>query len=342
VYEIATDKNTLASHAAGDPKKVASGPSFSPEISTDGLYVAFASDAKDIDPNQNDGNIARDILLYNRRWNSSVVASRRFAAIAITGDGRSITPALSGLGFTVAFTSNSDDLIADDPETAGLDDVFFFRSLGLMNYASVRSTDSQNSLEWITPATNIVSMQAWITFGTACPTSYTAASAGIPLGLPAQVPSNESFLVTDPNLYAPGTDLCYSFFIERDDGPIVGTDGPARNVLTRTLDTSLGPVKWASNVANIAALAQVGIGNSNLIAVANDGGVYGVGRGPAGGSWSSGYWPFRTDTAPIQGRPGVLPLAVKGSTRTTFVGSQDGRVFAFDADRVARPGGPLR
>ncbi len=79
----------------------------------------------------------------------------------------------------------------------------------------------------------------------------------------------------------------------------------------------------------------------NLIAVTNNGGVYGVDRGPAGGVWSSGYWPFRTDILPIQGRPGVLTLPVKGSTHTTFVGSQDGRVYAFDADRGARAGGAL-
>src|SRR4029453_10510113 len=131
------------------------------EINTDGFYVAFASDAKDIDPNQADGNGARDIFLYNRRWHSSVVASRRFASIAFTGNGRSILPALSGNGFTVAFTSDSADLIADDPETSGLDDVFFFRSLGFLNYASVRSTGNQNTVEWITPATNVVNMQAW-------------------------------------------------------------------------------------------------------------------------------------------------------------------------------------
>ena len=33
-------------------------------------------------------------------------------------------PALSGNGYTVAFTSNSDDLIADDPDIFGVDDVF--------------------------------------------------------------------------------------------------------------------------------------------------------------------------------------------------------------------------
>ena len=340
VYSVASKKNALVSHTAGDPTTVASAQSFAPEISIDGDYIAFASDAKDIDPNQNDANGARDIFLYNRRWNSSVLASRRFASISITGDGRSIVPALSGDGYLVAFTSNSDDLIADDPETAGLDDVFYFRSLGLLNYASVRSTQSQNTLEWITPATNIVSMQVWATPGTTCPANLAAASAGTPVPTGPQF-SNSSFISGDPNVYAAGTDLCYTFFIQRDSGPLVGASTPSKSVLARTVEGPAASVKWASNMANIAALAQVGIGATNLIAVANEGGVYGLNRGATGGTWAIGYWPFRTDFSPIQGRPGVQNLSVKGAGNVAFVGSQDGRVYAYDADRGAHAGGAL-
>src|SRR5262249_1749745 len=119
LYDIGVDTNTLVSHKAADPATPASGQSFAPEISTNGLYVAFVSDAKDIDPNQNDGNGAQDVFLYNARWNNSVVASRRYASIAFTGDRQSFGPALSGFGWGVAFTSGSDNLIADDSETGG-------------------------------------------------------------------------------------------------------------------------------------------------------------------------------------------------------------------------------
>ena len=208
-------------------------------------------------------------------------------------------------------------------------------------FVSVRSTHNQNVLEWITPPVNYVSMEVWVNPGPTCPADEGAASAGTLLSLPSPMPANANFLVTDPFLYAPGADLCYSFFIERDSGPIQPGFGPSQEIVAHTLEAAPGPAKWTSNLADVTALAQVGIGAQNVIAVANEGGVYGLGRGPGGGFWSSGYWPFRTDFLPIQGRPGVLTLPVKGSTHTTFVGSQDGRVYAFDADRGARAGGAL-
>ena len=247
---------------------------------------------------------------------------------------------MSGNGFAVAFTSPSADLIADDPETGGLDDAFLFTSYGFLPFISVRSTESQNVLEWITPPVNYASMQAFVSVGATCPTDYATALTGTLLGV-VSPPANTSALFADPTPYPPGTERCYSIFVERDSGPIQPTDSPARSNIARTLEAAPGPVKWASNVAAVTALAQVGIGAQNLIAVANEGGVYGLSRGPTGGFWSSGYWPFRTDFSPIQGRPSVLGLSVRGSTRTAFVGSQDGRVYAFDADRGARVGGAL-
>jgi Tol biopolymer transport system component len=344
VYDIAGDKNTLVSHTATDPKKVASAESFAPEISIDGLYVAFESDAKDIDPNQNDGNGDRDLFLYNRRWNNSVVVSRRFASIAITGGRKSYRPALSGNGNAVAFTSSSADLIADDPETSGFDDTFLFTAIGFMPFVSVRSTESQNFLEWITPAVDYVYMEVKVTPTSPCFTmQYSDVGWSASLGAPV-LPANSSLTTPflDPIAYPIGTTRCYGIFIQRDtESTILSADTPSRTIVARTLDAAPGPVKWGSNVAGVTSLAQVGIGAQNVIAVAQEGGVYGLERGPAGGFWSSGYWPFRTDFSPIQGRPGVLTLSVGGATHTTFVGSQDGRVYAFDADRGARAGGAL-
>jgi hypothetical protein len=74
--------------------------------------------------------------------------------------------------------------------------------------------------------------------------------------------------------------------------------------------------------------------------VANDGGVYGFTRGPGGGFWAGSSWPFRV-FLPIQGRPPIVPFGTLGAARTTFVGSQSGRVFSFDADRLALAGGAL-
>ena len=343
VYDIVKGLNTLASHKAGDPKSTGSGESFAPEISTDGLYVAFESDARDLDPNQNDGNGARDVFLfYNRPGNDPLLVSRRFASIAISGDGKSVRPALSGsvassaLGLTVVFTSSSGDLIADDPETGGLDDTFMFRTIGFVPFMSTRSTDRTNVIQWVTPPIDYARMELYVS--STCPATYAGAGTLL-VGAPSP-PANSLAQFTDPASYPQGTTVCYSIFIERDPPPtgIQPGDGPAKTILARTLDGPVGPVQWASNAADITTLAQVGLGGQNVIAVANDGGVYGLSRGLGGGFWSPGYRPFRTNPAPIQGRPPVFALSVDGATRTTFVGSQDGRVYGFDTDRGAGPG----
>jgi outer membrane protein assembly factor BamB len=340
VHDVMLGGNSLASHTAADPKTVGNGESFAPEISFSGLYVAYESDAKDLDPNQNDGNGARDLFLYNTRWNSSIVASPRYASIAITGESQSVSPALSGQGYAAAFTGLSADHVADDTETGGIEDVFLFKASSFLPFLSVRSTDSQNVLEWITPPVNYVSMQLLVTGVSPCNSMPFSDPGWSPLAAPIP-PANTSALFVDPNAYPAGATRCYGVFVERDAGPIQPGDFPARTTTALTLEDPTGAVKWANNVAGTTALAQVGIGTQNLVAVANEGGVYGLTRGPTGGFWPGGHWPFRATLSPIQGRPPVLPLSVRGSTRTTFVGSQDGRVYAYDADRGGRAGGAL-
>jgi hypothetical protein len=340
VFDVAGAKNTLVSHTATDPRTPGSGQSFAPEISIAGLYVAYESDAKDLDPNQNDGNGVRDVFLYNRRWNNSIVASLRYASIAITGNAQSSRPGLSGDGYAVAFTGFSDDHIADDPDLSGFADVFLFQASPFLPFISARSTNDRNVLEWITPPVDYVSMRTFVSPGSC--TGLTFPPAGGTEIFFVSPPANTSFQSPADGPYLPGTTLCYSIFVQRDGTlGISPGDSPARTVLARTLDDATGAVKWASNVAGVAALTQVGIGTQNLIAVGNEGGVYALTRGPAGGFWPSNFWPFRATLNPIQGRPPIVPISVLGSTRTTFVGSQNGRGYAYDADRGARAGGAL-
>ena len=94
------------------------GDSFSPAVSADGRYVAFASDATNLVPG--DTNNATDVFVYDRQAKTTTRVS--VAAGGGQAGDASFGPSLSGDGGIVAFVSRSADLVAGD--TAGGEDVF--------------------------------------------------------------------------------------------------------------------------------------------------------------------------------------------------------------------------
>src|SRR5581483_8759234 len=94
------------------------GDSFSPAVSADGRYVAFASDATNLVPG--DTNNATDVFVYDRQAKTTTRVS--VAAGGGQAGDASFSPSLSGDGSVVAFVSRSADLVAGD--TAGGEDVF--------------------------------------------------------------------------------------------------------------------------------------------------------------------------------------------------------------------------
>jgi hypothetical protein len=108
----------------------ANGASVFPEISADGRFVAFASDASDLVPA--DANGVGDVFIHDRDADGNGVFDEP-GAIATTrvsvdsagteGNGDSLSrPSLSADGRVVAFDSVADDLVAAD--TNGVRDVF--------------------------------------------------------------------------------------------------------------------------------------------------------------------------------------------------------------------------
>lgn len=97
----------------------ANGESFSPAISADGRWVAFASEASNLVPD--DGNGDADVFVHDRRTGTTVRAS-------VSDDGRealggaSTSPSISADGRFVAFFSGAHTLVAEDRN--GVDDVF--------------------------------------------------------------------------------------------------------------------------------------------------------------------------------------------------------------------------
>jgi Tol biopolymer transport system component len=96
----------------------ANGPSFQPDISADGRYVAFTSVATNLVPDDTNGQA--DVFIRDLKANTT----RRVSLSDAGGQGsrRSSAPAVSADGAAVAFESAAPDLVVGD--TNGVADVF--------------------------------------------------------------------------------------------------------------------------------------------------------------------------------------------------------------------------
>jgi Tol biopolymer transport system component len=117
----------------------ANGPSAYPPISDDGRYVAFASEATNLVPNDTNG--VTDVFIYDRRLRQT----RRISVGAggVQADGASTYPSLSATGRYVVFTSSATNLVEGD--TNGVDDVFEYdTNTNALVRVSVKSDGTQS------------------------------------------------------------------------------------------------------------------------------------------------------------------------------------------------------
>jgi hypothetical protein len=96
------------------------GASDLPQLSADGRFVAFASDASDLAPG--DGNGVRDVFLADREGGGL----RRVTAPGREPDGPSDWPAIRADGGAVAFVSEASNLVGGDRN--GVADVFLWEA----------------------------------------------------------------------------------------------------------------------------------------------------------------------------------------------------------------------
>ena len=83
-------------------------------VSTDGRYVAFASEANNLVTGDTNG--FRDIFVRDLLLGTNLLAS--VATNGAGADNLSTEPAISGNGRYVAFTSSADNLVAGDANKA--------------------------------------------------------------------------------------------------------------------------------------------------------------------------------------------------------------------------------
>jgi len=121
VRDLQTDTTELISaHHPALPSQTPNGSSLiaSTCVSSNGLYVAFASDADNLVPNDTNG--CRDVFVRDVMAGSNILVSVN--TNGLSGAGMSSEPAISADGRYVAFTSWATDLAANDTNKA--QDVF--------------------------------------------------------------------------------------------------------------------------------------------------------------------------------------------------------------------------
>ena len=121
VRELDTGLTTLVSRASGAAGAVGSLSSHSPSISADGRYVAFASGATNLSPD--DTSSDADVYVRDRQANTTILVSRATGAAGAKANAHpSNFPSISADGRYVAFASNGNNLVPGD--TNGVTDIF--------------------------------------------------------------------------------------------------------------------------------------------------------------------------------------------------------------------------
>jgi Tol biopolymer transport system component len=120
VRDAVTGTTTLVSRATGAAGAVGDGDSSNPSISADGRYVAFESDADNLDADSNDS--FTDVFVRDTVANTTTLISRATGAPGTVGDSTSETPEISADGLHVAFESFASNFSADDGDL--INDIF--------------------------------------------------------------------------------------------------------------------------------------------------------------------------------------------------------------------------
>ena len=80
-------------------------------VSDDGRYVVYRSEATNVVSGQTDTNDTFDVFLFDTQTETTKLISRKAKTTTTAGDGKSLTPTISGNGKWVAFVSESTDMI---------------------------------------------------------------------------------------------------------------------------------------------------------------------------------------------------------------------------------------
>ena len=148
------------------------GESVLPEISVDGQYVAYESAAKDLDPNQNDGNGDLDVFIYNRSgttrsWPADATPRSRSPVSAGATDPRSAATGTSWPSRARRTTSSPTTPTRPASPTCSCSG----RSSLHSRSSPPARRPTPTSIEWVTPASQLPLDADVLHYGHACPFS---------------------------------------------------------------------------------------------------------------------------------------------------------------------------
>lgn len=198
-------------------------------------------------------------------------------------------------------------------------------------YLTATATSGSNKLEWVNPSGSYTTTRIRYRTDT-YPTGPTDGTLlADQAGTAGEYDSLEHMSLSN------GTTYYYAAFVYNGSSYSSG-----KTVAARPFDTT-GAVKWAYSTG-ATALAPPGgnpgaIGAGGVYVVSNDRNLHATNPSAAGGDWprAGGYtWEPMAMNGPAQDRPAVVPTAlVSGAAEVAFVGSQDGYVYAADAETGA-------
>ncbi|HKV12391.1 MAG TPA: hypothetical protein VJ725_29880, partial [Thermoanaerobaculia bacterium] len=169
LYDRVTGTTTLVSHANSSPLQAGDGDSYLSEISADGRFVAFSSEATNLVAGQTDPLKTGDAFLFDQTTGSITLVSHTPASATTSGNSHSWISNLSPDGRFVAFGSLATDLLPGQIDTPETRDLFLWDRLSgtrvLVSHASGAPGTAANGETSSGPESSSMSADGrWIVF----------------------------------------------------------------------------------------------------------------------------------------------------------------------------------
>lgn len=162
LYNRAAGTTALVSRSGASASTAANGRSLFPEISADGSWVLYGSEATDVIAGGTDSNLGQDVFLYSRAAGTNKLVSHA-AGLPFTAAGSSSTAAsLSDDGALAVFTGQAANLAAGQTGPAG-NTFLFERATGAVTLVSHTPGSPTTAATGYTGS--ISGDGAWVAFG---------------------------------------------------------------------------------------------------------------------------------------------------------------------------------